>query len=137
MNGHNKSSIFSAPDHVSLALSIANVGLWDWDLENNTVIFSKEWKQQLGYSENEINDDYEEWKSRLHPDDKTHVLQYIREYLAHPHNAYHVEMRLRHKDGTYRWILAQGALVAVDDGHRKHLLGSHIDITETKKRCRH
>ncbi|MBK8129209.1 MAG: PAS domain-containing protein [bacterium] len=53
-----------------MAVHAANVGLWDWDLRANKVRFSREWKAQIGYEEHEIIDDFSEWQSRIHPDDR-------------------------------------------------------------------
>ena len=46
-----------------------NVGLWDRDLRTNQVYYSPEWKQQIGYSDEEIGNDFSEWRQRVHPDD--------------------------------------------------------------------
>jgi len=57
-----------------LALASANIGLWDWKLDTDEVWFSPEWKDQIGYDDNEISNRYEEWESRLHPEDRPGIL---------------------------------------------------------------
>ena len=54
---------------LQLCISASNIGLWDWDLSTNRVNFSREWKKQIGYAEDEISNSFEEWQSRVHPDD--------------------------------------------------------------------
>ncbi len=110
-----------------------NVGLWDWDLTTNRVFYSPEWKRQIGYEDHEVSQDYDEWQRRVHPDDLQPTLQKIRDYLAHPRQKYQVEFRFRHKDGSYRWILAQATLLPGPDGKPRRMLGSHMDITERKR----
>ncbi|HEX5273552.1 MAG TPA: PAS domain S-box protein, partial [Gemmataceae bacterium] len=109
-------------------------GLWDWDLRTNKVYFSPRWKAQLGYADDEIADDYAEWESRVHPEDLARARRGIRECLNDPAAAgYELEHRLRHKDGTYRWILARGAAMRAADGRPYRMAGSHTDITPRKE----
>lgn len=115
------------------ALQASNTGLWDWNTETNEASFSKEWKRQLGYEDAEIENVIESWETRLHPDDQASSVAYVRGYLAQPVGDYHQEFRLRHKDGTYRWIEARASFVTESDGRKVRLLGSHVDITERKQ----
>ena len=69
-------------DRLRLATHAANIGLWDWNLRTNEVLFSREWKSQLGYEEDEVRSDYTEWESRLHPDDHAPSLAALRACLA-------------------------------------------------------
>jgi PAS domain S-box-containing protein len=115
------------------AVRAGNVGLWDWDLRTDTVYFSPEWKQQIGYADNEIASCYEEWESRLHPDDVAAVLSQLEASRAKPWPPYQVEFRLRHKDGSYRWILAQGGLLFDEQCRPARMFGSHIDVTARRE----
>lgn len=115
------------------AISAARVGLWDWDLKTDKVQFSREWKAQIGYSENEISNNFDEWQKRVHPDDLNQALKIVNDYLAKPSGSYESEFRLQHKDGSYRWILAHASLIKNEDGEMLRLVGSHIDITERKQ----
>jgi two-component system sensor histidine kinase UhpB len=118
---------------LALAIRSANVGLWDWDLKTNRAYFSPEWKQQLGFGEHELNGDFEAWRSRLHPADAARMLKQVKDYIANPHPGYHTEFRLRHRDGSYRWIYTEAAVVKDDEGEPVRMLGSHIDVTERRK----
>ncbi|RJP76578.1 MAG: PAS domain S-box protein [Desulfobacteraceae bacterium] len=115
------------------AVRAAHVGLWDWDLTTNKVHFSAEWKHQIGYNEYEIGNNFEEWESRVHPDDLETTLGYVRRSIAEARPEYRVEFRFRHKDGSYRWILALGSVLMDETGKAVRALGSHIDITERKR----
>jgi PAS domain S-box-containing protein len=120
-------------DRLRFATHAANVGLWDWDLRDNRVVFSREWKSQLGYEEAEIAGEYSEWETRLHPDDLGPSLAVLRAYLAGETSEYSVEFRMRHKDGSWRWIHARGDVLRDDTGKPTHMLGCHIDVTERKQ----
>ncbi|MFP4161717.1 MAG: EAL domain-containing protein [Ectothiorhodospira sp.] len=107
-----------------------NIGLFDWDLRTDKVFYSREWKAQLGHEDWEIGEDLNEWRSRLHPDDLGPSQRKVEAFLANPEGRFVNEARMRHKDGGYRWILAQGSLIRGADGHPARLLGSHLDITQ-------
>ncbi len=118
---------------LQLAVQSANVGLWDWDLRTNKVHFSPEWKAQIGYAEDEISDDFNEWQNRVHPDDLEQATQTVQAYLTTPWPNFENEFRFRHKDGSYRWILARASLLLDDDGQPYRMMGCHIDLTERKQ----
>lgn len=110
----------------------ANVGLWNWELATNKVHFSDEWKRQIGYEQHEITNDFSEWESRVHPDDLEPVMAQIKKAIEDGNPEYQVEFRFRHKDGSYRWILAMSSVILDHSGKAARLMGSHIDITERK-----
>ena len=114
------------------AVKAANIGLWDWDLDSNETYLSPEWKQQLGYEDDEIANRHEEWEERVHPDDRERTLAIVKTSLDTPYPAFEVVYRLRHKDGTYRWILSRASIVFSPEGNPMRLVGAHIDITERK-----
>lgn len=118
---------------IEVTARAGGVGLWEWDMGSNTVRFSREWKRQLGYAEHEFNDDFGEWRKRLHPDDEGRVIAALQEFLKHPEGEYISEQRLQHRDGSYRWILAQGSVVLDHNGQAARMLGSHVDITAFKR----
>lgn len=120
-------------DKLNQALQASNTGLWEWNTGTGEVTYSKEWKRQLGYEEGELADEFGTWESLLHPDDHQRATDYVRTYLANPASSYRQEFRLRHKDGSYRWIAACASFAVEADGHKIRLLGSHTDITERKR----
>ena len=116
-----------------LAVSASGVGLWDWDLGTNKVYFSPEWKSQIGYHDDELSDSFEEWQSRVHPDDLEPTLHAVQGFLNHPHGKHKVEFRFRHKDGSYRWIYTEADVVRDAAGKPVQMFGCHIDITPRKQ----
>ncbi len=115
------------------AVKAANVGLWEWDLATNKVHFSPEWKSQIGYREDEIGDDFEEWRSRVHPDDLEATLAKVQSSIAEGRQDHQAEFRFRHKDGSYRWILTHASVLTDENGRAERMLGSHLDVTERKQ----
>ncbi|MBI9086692.1 MAG: response regulator [Desulfobacterales bacterium] len=116
-----------------LALASADIGLWEWHLDTGDVWFSPEWKRQIGYDDHEIPNRYDEWENRLHPSDHPRVLAEVEAYLQGRRPDYRVEFRLRHKDGTYRWIAAYGKTISDADNKSGRFMGCHIDISQRKR----
>ena len=126
-------AIRRSEERFDLAVRGTDAGIWDWDLRTGTVYFSPRWKSMLGYAEDEVRDAFSEWESRVHPDDRDRASRAIQAYLEGRSAEYELEHRLRHKDGTYRWILARGAAVRDRQGRPSRMVGSHIDITVQKR----
>ncbi len=123
-------ALLESEQRLQLACQASNTGLWDWDIESDFVVFSQEWKRQIGYANEEIANSFEEWISRVHPEELDKVRKYIRDYLKNPVGQFECEFRMRHKDGTYRWMLSRGSLLADSQGRMTRMLGCHLDITE-------
>ena len=119
-------------ERLRLAVEASSVGLWDWDLKTNGVVFSKEWKSQLGFEEHEIINEFGEWERRVHPDDLGPTLERVQRYITRPEGAYEAEFRMRHKDGSWRWVYARAEIFRDAGGEPARLLGGHLDITERK-----
>ncbi len=109
-----------------------NIGIWDWDLSTNDVYLSPEWKRQLGYEDHELAGSFEEWKSRLHPDDRDQTWGAIESYLLAHTAQFELEHRLRHKDGSYRWILTRGTSIKNVGDLSARMVGINIDVTDRK-----
>ncbi len=122
-----------AASRLQLAVRAGNVGLWSWDLRTDHVWYSPEWKLQLGYGVDEITSEFGEWETRVHPDDLARARATVAAYLAAPHPNYELECRLRHRDGTYRRILARAEVLKDAAGNPTHLLGCHSDVTRLRQ----
>jgi PAS domain S-box-containing protein len=120
-------------ERFELAVRGSQDGLWDWDLRTGDVYYSPRWKSILGYEDHEFAHRIEEWEKRLHPEDREGVLAANLAHLEGTTPHYEYEYRLRHKDGSYRWILARGVALRDAAGKAYRMAGSHVDVTERKQ----
>ncbi len=118
---------------LNFAVEAGHVGLWDWDPLSGQVVYSPEWKRQIGYEDHEISNRYEEWESRVHPDDLQHCLNTIHEFNQGTSPGFNLEFRIKHKDGSYRRIFSHASALRGPDDKLIRLVGSHIDITELRQ----
>jgi PAS domain S-box-containing protein len=121
-----------AEARLRLSVAASNVGIWDWNVVSNEVYFSSEWKSQIGYAEDEISNRFDEWQSRVHPDDLISTLAKVQYALDDSNHGYATEFRLRHKNGTYRWVFAQAQVFRNTAGKTVRFLGCQFDITESR-----
>jgi diguanylate cyclase (GGDEF)-like protein/PAS domain S-box-containing protein len=119
-------------ERYALAVRGANDGLWDWDLTTNSIYYAPRWKAMLGHTEDEIGDSPEEWFSRVHPQDLDRVQAEINDHLSADSVHFESEYRIRHHDGTYRWVLTRGLVVRDAQGRSVRMAGSQTDITQRK-----
>lgn len=117
----------------NLALKGANVGVWDWDLKENTVFYSSEFKRILGYREVEFENKIESWKSAWHPEDKETIEKTLKNHLENKLDKYELAHRLMHKDGDYRWILLRGFVQKDENDDPSRFIGTILDITDLTK----
>jgi PAS domain S-box-containing protein len=121
-------------ERLRLALSAANQGLYDLNVQTGEAIVSSEYANMLGYDPENFRETNAAWIERLHPDDHDRVAQAYRDYVEGRTNNYAVEFRQRAADGSWKWILSLGRIVGRDsDGHPLRLLGTHTDITALKQ----
>jgi PAS domain S-box-containing protein len=120
-------------ERYALAVSGANDGMWEWSYKTKKAYFSPRAKNMLGYGEDEIGDDIEEWRARIHPEDLKRALVELQAHLDGRSSHFAFEHRMRHKDGTWRWVLARASAVRHASGKPERLIGLYTDITARKQ----
>jgi PAS domain S-box-containing protein len=119
---------------LALALEAGNLGFWDWDVPSGRVQFGGRWATMLGYDPGEIEPHVQAWERLVHPDDKAAVMATLADHLEGRTDFYECEHRIRHKDGSWRWILDRGRVVArAADGRPLRALGTHADVTARRE----
>lgn len=120
-------------DRYALAALGANVGIWDWDIVSGQVYYSPRWMEILGHQGDEISNSIEAWFERVHSDDKPRLLAELDQCRRRGGPAELLsEQRLRHSDGTYRWIAVRAVVRRSATGAAVRIAGCMTDITADK-----
>lgn len=125
-------SLRTSEQRLNLALVGSGDGLWDWNLATDEV-FRTRVAEMFGYSKNELPAGHAFRHSLIHPDDKQLVEDTLQAHLNGDTPHFEIEYRMKHRDGSWRWILDRGNIVARDSENRPlRLAGTCKDITERK-----
>ena len=119
----------------NFALESARQGVWDHDIRNDTMFYSRMWRIMRGLPPDEPvpADHQKEWFSRVHPDDLATVKANIDRQDRGDSDFDSLEYRERRPDGSYIWILSRGKPVEWDEqGHPVRTIGTDTDITRIK-----
>jgi PAS domain S-box-containing protein len=127
-------ALSESEERLRLALTAANQGLYDLNIQTGNAIVSPQYAQMLGYDPETFHETNAFWLERLHPDDLQRVGQVYLDYIAGKLDQYQVEFRQRTQSGDWKWILSTGSIVAWDkDGNPLRMLGIHTDISDRKQ----
>ncbi|MDD4926527.1 MAG: CHASE domain-containing protein [Methylotenera sp.] len=113
----------------------ANVGTWEWNVQTGKTKFNALWAKFIGYDLSELEPStIQTWIDNVHPDDMKLATEVLDKYFSGELTYYECEMRMRHKDGHWIWILDRGKVTSwTSDGKPLMMFGTHTDITERKR----
>ena len=119
---------------LDMALEGGDLGTWDADLNTGDTQYNERWAEMLGYTLDEVEHDPNFYLNHLHPEDRPEVEAVIDDLVHGRKTQIDLEVRMQHKDGSWRWILDRGRVTAWnDDGSAQRVVGTHMDITERKQ----
>lgn len=115
-----------------LMMEATHDGIWDWNLLNNEIYFSPNWKQMLGYEDHELPNELSVWEQLTHPDDVKAAWDMIHEHIEGKRDRYEIEFRMKHKNGNWIQILSRGNAYFNANGKAERMVGTHVNVSERK-----
>ncbi len=118
------------------ALSGGQDGVWDWDIENNTLFVSNTWKEMFGYTDPTMQPQFPQVWEFVHPEDRNQARKVFETHVEGKSNNYQNEYRLLCADGTYKYILDRGKIIESEEENgtlNRRFIGTHTDITPLKE----
>ena len=106
------------------------IGLWDWDIRANTVVWSDESYRQWGFTRNTFSSNVADAVPRIHPADRPSVESAIRKVISGETDEYAAQYRVLRPDGSICWVDARGVMMG-DASQR--MIGIGVDITDHMK----
>ncbi len=118
-------------ERLALALSGADLGMWDLDMTSRSLTINDRWAQILGRARTDIGRDFDAWRALVHPEDIERVEALLQNHLDGHSALYEAVYRMRHHDGHWVWILARGQVLERGPGGQPlRMLGTHQDLTQ-------
>ncbi|MFN2329832.1 MAG: PAS domain-containing protein [Chromatocurvus sp.] len=110
------------------------VGTWEWNIVTGETIFNERWANIIGYTLDEISPTtLETWTRLAHPEDLVRSNHALSRVFSRETTAYECDVRMRHRNGEWIWVLDRGLVVEWDaDGKPLRMSGTHLDITARK-----
>ena len=131
---HAQVALRDSEKRFELAMSVANDGIWDWDLQSDTILFDARYYTMMGYKENEFPQTREQWQKRIHSEDLPHVKLSMEQYITGISDSYDIELRFLCKNNHYLWIRSRGKIASVNEkGIPLRIVGTHADISDRRE----
>jgi PAS domain S-box-containing protein len=122
-------------ERFALAVAGSDDGIWDWDQRSDSVFASARARELLGLPPGPETQPREQWFAALqfHPDDAPRRLAAMEAHMAGQTPLYEGEFRVRHADGSYRWVRIRGLCIRDASGAPLRMAGSVSDIDARKR----
>jgi PAS domain S-box-containing protein len=118
-------------ERLRLALDAARMGIWYWSMETNALVWDHNLRTLYGLGPGEVVRDYEQFLSRVHPEDREFVSRSVERALRDG-GALDYEFRILLPDGQVRWIADQGRVGRDRAGRPTYLTGVCMDVTDRR-----
>ena len=118
-------------ERILTATSAAQMGIWDWDVENNRLTWDEQMYALYGQKKADFADSLEGWQNVIHPDDRSYCVEESKQALRGEKN-YNSEFRIVWPDGSIHSIRGKGEVYRNTGGKPIRMVGVNYDITNIK-----
>ena len=118
---------------LTLALSAVKMGIWDWDLLTNQIIWSSGHEQLFGLEPGTFDGTFEAFESCVYPEDRAPITLAVEQARLEIQDYQH-QFRVVWADGSIHWIEAKGKFLYDPDGNAVRMLGTVVEISDRKAR---
>ncbi|WP_346863777.1 PAS domain S-box protein [uncultured Draconibacterium sp.] len=132
-----KAKAEESTERYELAMQVTHDGPYDWNLITNQIYYSDRWKEIVGYKPDELQNDFSVWEQLTNPEDVKRSWELLNRHIKGEVDKFEIEFQMKHKDGHWVDILSRARAQFDKTGKAIRVVGTHIDITESKKAEKH
>ena len=131
----SRAELQSEHDRLENVISGAHIGTWEWDMTTGTFVVNDRWANMLGHTTAELQPlPLTAWQRLIHPADRERCERSIQQHLDGQSSFSECEIRMRHHDGHWVWVLKRGCVVARSNQDKpRRMAGTQLDISERKR----
>lgn len=119
-------------ERLSLATSAARIGIWDWNLINNSIAWNERMYEIYGVSRDNFSLTVDAWINLIHPEDRQRTI-IERNQVFSREKEFHTAFRIIHTNGTLSNIRADAVAIIDQNGKVIRMTGINRDVTENIK----
>jgi PAS domain S-box-containing protein len=120
-------------DRLALALNSGAIGCWEWDIQQNILVWDDRMYELYGYlKETNSHMPYEVWANAVHPDD-LHTTETILQQAILGQLEFDYEFRVIHPDQSIHFIKAYGKVKRDSQGNAESMIGVNFDVSDRKQ----
>lgn len=120
---------------LNISIDAGREAVWEWhlDKQDKTISFSPAYCSMLGYEPREFAGNQQQWQDYLHPDERERIYKKVMQFITDRSRDYYENTyRIRHRNGSYRWIHSRGRILFDEHGNPLSLLGMAADVTSKR-----
>jgi PAS domain S-box-containing protein len=117
---------------LELAQGAAGLTIWEWEPDTGVTTYTPEFCDLYGLPPGSPGLTYQEWRERVHPDDRERVIEDLEAALTGT-RTYDTEYRVVWDDGTVRWIASRGRMLPDVPGRPARMIGVNFDVTRRRE----
>ncbi|BAZ10032.1 multi-sensor signal transduction histidine kinase [Calothrix sp. NIES-4071] len=119
-------------EQLRMALSAAQMGIWNWNMVTGEIKWSPEHEQLFGLAVGSFDGRYETFAACVHPEDNSLVNQVLQQALQ-TKGAYHCEFRVVWGDSSIHWVEGRGHAFYNEAGQPVRMTGTIMAVDERKQ----
>ncbi|MDZ4809774.1 MAG: PAS domain S-box protein [Bacteroidota bacterium] len=124
--------LLNMSNRLQLAIDATSIGIWDWDIANNSTVWDKEMYRIYNVDVNDPRTISEAWEATVHPDDLERVSGELQAAI-NGEKEYDTEFRIIWKDKTIHHVKGNALVQRNQAGEAVRMIGTNADITERKE----